>query len=178
MRPSLHWKGLLFIARASRLYRPRPRARPRGHGELLKLSGCCLGCVWLQCRKALGGSHSSAVSNRSRPQGPVVGPLHSPSLRSWAVTSPQVHLVHIVSVLPLPCICPAPSTLGVQWQCWALGRQRDCMQLWGNPFCNVFVWLCVSIFVSMCMYLHACAGLSRCLSTTYPQSRIPATALL
>ena len=30
-------KGLLFIARASRIYRPRPRARPRGHGELLKL---------------------------------------------------------------------------------------------------------------------------------------------
>ena len=26
-----------FIARASRIYRPRPRARPRGHGELLKL---------------------------------------------------------------------------------------------------------------------------------------------
>ena len=37
LRPSLHGKGLLFIARASRLYRPRPRARPRGHGELLKL---------------------------------------------------------------------------------------------------------------------------------------------
>ena len=36
-RPSLHWKGLLFIARASRIYRPRPRALPRGHGELLKL---------------------------------------------------------------------------------------------------------------------------------------------
>ena len=32
----LHWKGLLFIARA-RLYRPRPRARPRGRGELNKL---------------------------------------------------------------------------------------------------------------------------------------------
>ena len=37
LRPSLHWKGLLFIARASRLYRPRPRALPRGHWELLKL---------------------------------------------------------------------------------------------------------------------------------------------
>ena len=37
LRPSLHWKGLLFIARASRLYRPLPRARRRGHGELLKL---------------------------------------------------------------------------------------------------------------------------------------------
>ena len=36
-QPSLHWKGLLFIARASRIYWPRPRARPRGHGELLKL---------------------------------------------------------------------------------------------------------------------------------------------
>ena len=36
-RPSLHWKGLLFIARASRIYRPRPGARPKGHGELLKL---------------------------------------------------------------------------------------------------------------------------------------------
>ena len=36
-RPLLHWKGLLFIARASKLYRSRPRARPRGHGELLKL---------------------------------------------------------------------------------------------------------------------------------------------
>ena len=46
-RPSLHWRGLVFIARASRLYRPRPRARPRGHGELLKLlrlstfAACC-----------------------------------------------------------------------------------------------------------------------------------------
>ena len=30
-------KGLFFIARASRLYRPPPRARPRRHGELLKL---------------------------------------------------------------------------------------------------------------------------------------------
>ena len=37
LRPLLHWKGLLFIARASRLYRPRPRARPRRNGELLKL---------------------------------------------------------------------------------------------------------------------------------------------
>ena len=39
LRLSLHWKGLLFIARhgASRLYRQRCRARPRGHGELLKL---------------------------------------------------------------------------------------------------------------------------------------------
>ena len=32
--PSLHWKGLLFIARASRI---RPRARPRRHRKLFKL---------------------------------------------------------------------------------------------------------------------------------------------
>ena len=37
LQPSLHWKGLLFIACASRIYWPRPRARPRGHGELLNL---------------------------------------------------------------------------------------------------------------------------------------------
>ena len=30
-------RDLLFIARASGLYRPRPQAWPRGHGELLKL---------------------------------------------------------------------------------------------------------------------------------------------
>ena len=36
LRTLLHW-GLLFIARASRLYRPRPGERPRGHGELLNL---------------------------------------------------------------------------------------------------------------------------------------------
>ena len=29
--------GKVCFARASRLYRPRPQARPRGHGELLKL---------------------------------------------------------------------------------------------------------------------------------------------
>ena len=35
--PFFFWKGLLFIARASRIYLQRPGARPRGHGELLKL---------------------------------------------------------------------------------------------------------------------------------------------
>ena len=28
LSPSLHWNGFLRVARASRLYRPRPRARP------------------------------------------------------------------------------------------------------------------------------------------------------
>ena len=39
--------SLFMIARASRIYRPRPRARPRGHGELPKLYGG-------QCRGADG----------------------------------------------------------------------------------------------------------------------------
>ena len=44
-RPLLHWKGLFYI-------RPRPRARPRGHGELLKLlriSPERLRCPMLTC---------------------------------------------------------------------------------------------------------------------------------
>ena len=33
LRPLLHWKGLLFIARASRLYRPRLGRGPEGTGN-------------------------------------------------------------------------------------------------------------------------------------------------
>ena len=60
----LHWKGLLSIARASRLYRLRPRARLRGHGELLKL----LRISNTQSRASIGGG-SSTFPPRSFPAG-------------------------------------------------------------------------------------------------------------
>ena len=60
-RPSLHWKGLFFIARASRLYRPRPRARPRGHGELPKQSRLAS-----SVRRWLGAADAQAFPGYSR----------------------------------------------------------------------------------------------------------------
>ena len=46
--------------------------------------------------------------------------------------------------------------------------------LWENPFCDVFMWLCVGVFVSMCMCLHASAILR--LSGTHLINKIPARA--
>ena len=65
----LYWKGLFFIARASRLYRPRPRVRPRTHSE-----SSCYGHLGPAASNGSGSPVTViTVTRPARPTGRVAG---------------------------------------------------------------------------------------------------------
>ena len=70
LRPSLHWKGLLFIARASRLYRAAPPGRT-GRGP--EGTGNCSSCYGLLPVSQSRSSSCSDIESGFRP-GLRVGP--------------------------------------------------------------------------------------------------------